>query len=70
MNLEPKQQGMLIGALIGAVLGAGMAYLLMTAPSGGEEDEEAEPLTGQDLVGLAARGALFVRKLDDIRRRT
>ena len=70
MTLEPKQRGMLIGALIGAVLGAGAAYLLMTAPSGLEEGEEPEPLDAGDLLALTGSAAVLIRKLDNIRRRT
>lgn len=70
MDLEPKRKrGLLIGALIGAILGAGAAYLLLTAP-GGEEDEETEPITAKELLGLTGTAALLIRKLDDVRRKT
>ena len=69
MTLEPKQRGMLMGALIGAVLGAGAAYLLMTAPSGLEEGEEPEPVDAGDLLALTGSAAVLIRKLDNIRRR-
>lgn len=65
-----KQQGLIIGAVIGAVLGAGLAYLLMTAPANLEEGDEPEPLTGAELLSLTGAAALFLRKLDDIRRKT
>ena len=70
MMLEPKQRGMLIGALIGAVLGVGAAYLLMTAPPQLAEGEEPEPVKAKDLLALTGSAAVLLRKLDDIRRRT
>ncbi len=70
MALEPKlQRGLLIGSLIGAILGAGMAYLLMIAPSD-EEGEESKPITGKDLLVLTGTAAALIRKVDDIRRKT
>ena len=69
MALEPKhQQVLLIGALIGAVLGAGVAYLLMIAPSE-EEDEESKSITARDLLGLTGTAAALIRKVDDVRRK-
>jgi hypothetical protein len=65
-----KQRGLLLGSLIGALLGAGVAYLLMTAPANLPEGEEAEPLSGGELLNLTAAAAVLIRKLDDIRRRT
>lgn len=70
MTLEPKQRGMLLGALIGAVLGAGAAYLLMTAPADLVEGEEPEPIKPRELLTLTGSAAVLLRKLDDIRRRT
>ena len=52
------------------ILGAGLAYLLMTAPADLEEDDESEPLTGSELLSLTGTAAVFLRKLDDIRRKT
>ena len=66
-NASKKQRGLILGALIGALLGAGTAYLLMTAPS--DPEDEREPLTGPELLGLTGAAALLIRKLDDIRRR-
>ena len=66
MALEPKQRGLLIGALIGAVLGAGMAYLLMIAPT---DEEESKPITGKDLLALTGVAASLIRKVDDVRRK-
>ena len=69
MNLESKQtRGLLIGALIGAILGVGVAHLLLTAP--GDDDEETEPISAGDLLGLTGTAALLIRKLDDVRRKT
>jgi gas vesicle protein len=70
MAIEPKQRGLLLGALIGAVLGAGAAYLLMTAPANLEEGEEAKPISAKELLGLTGTAATLLRKLDDVRRRT
>lgn len=70
MTLEPKQRGMLAGAVIGAVLGAGAAYLLLTAPPHPAEDEEPEPIKARELLTLTGSAAILLRKLDDIRRRT
>ena len=68
MDNDPqKQRGLILGALIGAILGAGAAYLLMTAPSSPED--EREPLTGGELLGLTGAAAILIRKLDDVRRR-
>lgn len=70
MTIEPKQRGLAIGAVIGAVLGAGAAYLLMTAPTSLEDDEEPKPIAAKDLLGLTASVAVLIRTLDDLRRRT
>ena len=70
MTIEQKQRGLLVGAIIGAILGAGIAYLLMTAPSNLEEGEEPKPISAKDLLGLTGTAAALVRKLDDVRRRT
>jgi len=67
MNLKTKlKRGLLIGALIGAVLGAGIAYLLMAAPS--DEDVD-EPVTAKELLGLTSIAALLVRRVDNLRRK-
>ncbi len=68
--MEPKQLGMIFGAVIGAILGAGAAFLLMTAPADPDPDEEPDKITAGDLIGLTGSAALLVRKLDDIRRKT
>ncbi|MCG3209792.1 MAG: hypothetical protein FOGNACKC_03419 [Anaerolineae bacterium] len=65
--MEKKQTVLLAGGLIGAVLGAGVAYLLMTAPSDPEKADE--PITAGDLVSLTGAAAVIVRKVDDLRRR-
>jgi gas vesicle protein len=69
MELDSKhQRGLAVGALIGAVLGAGTAFLLLTAPK--DEDKiEREPLTGRELVGLTSAAAVFIRRVDNFRRR-
>lgn len=70
MTLQPKQRGLLIGALLGGLLGAGAAYLLLTAPSNLKEGQEPEPITATDLLTLTGAAATLLRKLDDVRRRT
>ena len=71
MELDSKQQrGLAVGALIGAVLGAGTAFLLLTTPKDEEDDDnEREPLTGRELVGLTSAAAVFIRRVDNFRRR-
>jgi len=65
-DASKKQRGLIIGGVIGAVLGAGVAYLLMKAPS--DPDEDA-PLTGGELLSLTSAAAILIRKIDDIRRK-
>jgi hypothetical protein len=67
--MDKKQMGLVAGSIIGAVLGAGAAYLLMTNPTEPEPGEEPERLDAGDLLGLTATAALFVRKIDDVRRK-
>jgi len=67
--METKQRGLMVGAVIGAVVGAGVAYLLMNAPAG-EQDEPPKPLAAKDLLGLTKSAAGLARMLDDVRRRT
>ena len=67
--MDKKQVGLVAGSIIGAVLGAGAAYLLMTNPAGLEPGEEPKELDAGDLLGLTATAALFVRKIDDVRRK-
>ena len=66
---QNHQRGLLVGALIGAILGAGIAHLLLTAPSG-ENEADKEPVTAKDLLGLTNTAASLIGKLDDVRRRT
>ncbi len=69
MNSNEKskiQKGLAIGGLIGAILGAGVAFLLLKAPTDPEHDD---PLTGGELVSLTAAAAALFRRLDDIRRK-
>ena len=65
-HTKKTQTGLVIGGLIGAILGAGVAYLLMTAPSDPDEDT---PLTGGELLSLTSASAILIRKIDDFRRR-
>lgn len=65
--MEKKQTVLLVGGLIGAVLGAGVAYLLLTAPSDPEKGDD--PITAGDLISLTGAAAVIVRKVDDLRRR-
>lgn len=64
------RNGLFLGALIGAVLGAGAAYLLMTIPADADDDPTNNPLKGRELLALLSAGAVLIRKLDDVRRRT
>ncbi len=68
-NMDKKQIGLVAGSIIGAVLGAGAAYLLMTNPAEPEAGEEPAELDAGDLLGLTATAALFIRKIDDVRRK-
>lgn len=71
MDHEIKiKRGLVVGALIGAILGAGVAFLLIKAPSNREDGEEPKPLSATDLIALTSGAAALIRKLDDVRRRT
>ena len=67
--MDKKQLGLVAGSIIGAVLGAGTAYLLLTNPAEPEPGEEPEQLDAVDLLGLTATAALFIRKIDNVRRK-
>jgi hypothetical protein len=57
---------LLVGALMGAILGTGAAYLLSTAPS---DEEQDEPVTAAELLGITSMLALLARKMDTLRRK-
>lgn len=65
--MEKKQIVMLVGGVIGAVLGAGVAYLLMVAPSNLPEGQEPEAITATELITLTGGLAIVARHLDDLR---
>jgi len=67
--MDAKQRVIIMGGLIGAVLGAGVAYLLKVAPTGLAEDDQPEPVTAKELIGLTGAAAVLVRGLDDLRRK-
>ena len=67
--MHKKQLGLVAGSIIGAVLGAGVAYLLLTNPAQSEPGEEPKELDAGDLLGLTTTAALFIRKIDDVRRK-
>jgi len=67
--MDKKQLGLVAGSIIGAVLGAGTAYLLLTNPAEPEPGKEPEELDATDLLGLTATAALFIRKIDNVRRK-
>jgi hypothetical protein len=66
MEFSKKERVLVAGAVIGAVLGAGVGYLLMKAPA---ENMELEPVTATDLLGVTGSAAVFIRKIDDLRRK-
>jgi len=67
--MDKKQLGLVAGSIIGAVLGAGAAYLLLTNPAEPEPGEEPKELDAGDILGLTATAALFIRKIDNVRRK-
>ena len=69
--MEARQKEKLIlfiGACLGALLGAGAAYLMLRAPKDLTEDDP-NPLSAGDIIGLTAAAATLVRRLDHFRRR-
>lgn len=58
---------LLVGALVGAILGTGAAYLLSVAPS--DEEDEDDPITPKDILGLTGAAAILFRKTDNLRRK-
>ena len=67
--MDKRQTGLVAGSIVGAVLGAGVAYLLLTNPAEPEPGEEPQELDARDLLGLTATAALFIRKIDNVRRK-
>lgn len=68
-ELTPKQKKALtIGALLGALLGAGVAWLMIIAPSDEVEDEEAQPISAGDILNLAGAAAALIKMIDGFRR--
>ena len=69
MELNKEQSlKLIIGGAIGALLGAGVAWLLMQAPSEATENEDPEPVSAGEVLALTA-GAALIRRLDDFRRK-
>ncbi|HEY84148.1 MAG TPA: hypothetical protein G4N96_03410 [Chloroflexi bacterium] len=60
---------LVIGGAIGALLGAGVAWLLMQAPTELEEDEDPNPISVGEVLALTAGAATLIRRLDDLRQK-
>ena len=70
MELNKEQSlKLIIGGAIGALLGAGVAWLLMQAPSEATEDEGPEPVSAGEVLALTAGAATLIRRLDNFRRK-